>query len=401
VTWRKFSPDGTKLAVLGAGELWVVPYPPKSEARKIPTLGSITGVSWLGNDRLVFSEEINAKRQFKIVTAAVNGGAEQTVFVSPQLVLDTSGSSDGKRIAYTTGSVEWDVLEVSLSNGALHTMLAGGGLSLFPDWAPSGTHYLVYTDRSGSFNIEDITPGGFSRRLIAPPEADLGAVMPRWSPDGNRLMFGSVSADLKAKLMVANAAGGGAITVMDLPPNQPMQRSWSPDGQWLVAATTGKTQELVKIKPTSGATPIPIPNAKPFPGSYDSAEWSPAGDWILYPADGMYLVSPEGENAHKLTSHRFSASAFSKDGRTVYGIFRNTMGEGPEWLLYSVDVKTGAEKIIGPVDLPGSTNAVAGFSIHPDGKRALISIAKWPFDIWMLEGFNQQPRNWLERIFRR
>jgi len=33
-----------------------------------------------------------------------------------------------------------------------------------------------------------------------------------------------------------------------------------------------------------------------------------------------------------------------------------------------------------------SANTIAGFSLHPDGKRFLTSIAKEPYDIWMLEG---------------
>ena len=33
---------------------------------------------------------------------------------------------------------------------------------------------------------------------------------------------------------------------------------------------------------------------------------------------------------------------------------------------------------------------VALASFHPDGKRLLTSIAKWPHDIWILEGFDQQ-----------
>jgi hypothetical protein len=76
--------------------------------------------------------------------------------------------------------------------------------------------------------------------------------------------------------------------------------------------------------------------------------------------------------------------------RAVYGIVRNTTGE--EWQLYAIDVKTGAEKMLAPLELPGSTDGVAGFSLHPDGNRFLTSIAKWPHDIWMLEGFDQMPR---------
>lgn len=80
-------------------------------------------------------------------------------------------------------------------------------------------------------------------------------------------------------------------------------------------------------------------------------------------------------------------------------MFQNTNPEGAEWQLYSVDVKTTAEKLIGAVDLPVSTDSIRSFSLNPDGKSFLTSIAKWPFDIWMLEGWDQQPAG-VSRFFR-
>ena len=74
---------------------------------------------------------------------------------------------------------------------------------------------------------------------------------------------------------------------------------------------------------------------------------------------------------NKLTARKLLAGGFSKDGAQVYGIVRNTTGEGAEWQLYAIDVKTGAEKMLAPLDLPGSTDGVAGFSLHPDGNRFL------------------------------
>jgi hypothetical protein len=60
-----------------------------------------------------------------------------------------------------------------------------------------------------------------------------------------------------------------------------------------------------------------------------------------------------------------SALALSKDGAQVYGILRNTGsagsgGEGAQWQLYLIDVKTGAEKMLAPIDLPASTDAILG-----------------------------------------
>jgi hypothetical protein len=69
---------------------------------------------------------------------------------------------------------------------------------------------------------------------------------------------------------------------------------------------------------------------------------------------------------------------------------------------YSVEVRTGIEKVLAPLDLPASTDDLDSFSLHPDGKRFLTSIAIWPFDIWMLEGFDEPgPKTWLDRLLRR
>lgn len=47
--------------------------------------------------------------------------------------------------------------------------------------------------------------------------------------------------------------------------------------------------------------------------------------------------------------------------------------------------------MLAPVELPASAESIAGFSLHPDGKRFLTSIAKWPYDIWILEGWDRTP----------
>ncbi len=110
----------------------------------------------------------------------------------------------------------------------------------------------------------------------------------------------------------------------------------------------------MKIKPVAGATPVPLPKAScRWPENYSGPEWSPAGDWILYPsADGMSLASPDGASNRKLTSRKLSAYGFSRDGRQVYGVFQNTTGSGAPWQLYSIDVASGVEKMLAPLDLP-------------------------------------------------
>lgn len=90
------------------------------------------------------------------------------------------------------------------------------------------------------------------------------------------------------------------------------------------------------------------------------------------------MISPDGKMVLKLTERRLLAFAVSKDDAQVYGVARNTSGEGAEWQIYLIDVKTGTDKMLSALDLPASVRTVAGFSLHPDGKRFLTSIVKWP-----------------------
>jgi hypothetical protein len=87
---------------------------------------------------------------------------------------------------------------------------------------------------------------------------------------------------------------------------------------------------------------------------------------------------------------RQAPRASSNDGHRVYGIFHNTSDPNREWQLYEVTVTTGAEKLLSSLDLPPGSAGLSGFSIHPDGKPALTSVAKFPFQIWLLEGFEQR-----------
>ena len=170
---------------------------------------------------------------------------------------------------------------------------------------------------------------------------------------------------------------------------------WSPDGEWIVygrAMPSTRDVQIVRIRPGSSGSSEVL--ATYSTSNVESVRppmaWSPAGEGILAVGrDGAYLMSPDYKTERKLTSRVFDANrmSFSKDGRQVLGMFRNTTGQGAEWQLYSIDVATGAEKLLAGVDLPVTTDDLRGFSLHPDGTRFLTSIAKWPFDIWMLEGF--------------
>ena len=389
-----FSPDGSKLAAIGIGSVWVLPYP-SGTARKFDVEDEIMVPSWFPDSRhLGVAEPIHGA----LSVFDVAHGTARTIVASPNAVLESSVSPDGKRIAFSSGRPEWDILEISIPNGQVRTLISGG-VSVWADWAPSGSHFLFSVPAGESPGIFDRQAGeeGFSRRLV---EAD-GVVEVHWSPDGKRFIFSSNGGE---KLMLVNALGGGSVVLDSPPAGWLMGMSWSPDGEWIsyVRQINGR-QNLVKIRATPGAAPEVLANAKVQARRKSVALWSPTGEWIAYPApDGIDLVSPDGKSGRNLTARKFQAYSFSRDGSQLYGIFHNTKGPGAQWQLYSVSVNGGAQRLLAPVDLPPTADLVVGSSLHPDGKRFLVSIAKFPYRIMMLEGFEApRERTWLDRLMRR
>ncbi len=391
-----FSPDGSKLAVPATSGLWLLPYP-SGTPRKLETGGILTWTSWFPDSRHLLVA-IQGTGEGTLSILDVVDGARRTVASASPLMNYPAVSPDGKRIAYTSGLVGWDVIEVSIPGGEVRTLVSGG--AWWPDWAPAGTHFIYSVPIGRSRGIEDRQPGeeGFSRLLV---EGLIGD--PRWSPDGKRIVF-STQVGRTSKLKMVNASGGGAVILNADPYESPEGMSWSPDGLWIsyLGSARGKT-EVVKIRAAPAGVPVALTDVSPQANLRLGTRWSPAGDWIAYPsAGGIDLISPDGKSTRTLTTRAFAAYGFSREGSQIYGIFQNTTGQGGQWQLFSVNVKTGAERFLAPVDLPASADSLAGFSIHPDGRRFLTSFSKFPFDIWMLEGFPPpRPRTLLDRLLHR
>jgi len=392
-----FSPDGSYLA-FDNGTVWLFSYP-SGKPRKLYSgiengMGAgVSGASWFPDGRSLLLARNSATDS--LIRLAVADGSRQTIYAAGVTMQGSSVSPDGRKIVYSAAQYEWNIVEIGFTDGAVHVLVENGGTNISPDWAPSGTHFLFSAqgkaDMGAAVMDQEASPGGFSRRLVDTSYDLKGA---RWSPDGARFVF--MDSGYNDRLMLANAAGGHA-TMLDQAHNI-HGAAWSPDGKWLSYDRQDEGQsKLAKIRALPGDGPVILADAE------GPTQWSPAGDWILYRAgNSLCLISPDGKSRRTLSSRRFMVYDFSKDGRRVYGIFHNTSDPNREWQLYEVSEVTGAEKVVASLDLPPASAGLSGFSIHPDGKRALTSVAKFPFQIWMLEGFEQRrARNWFARLVER
>lgn len=398
-----FSPDGSKAGLVvpaakeGEQDLLLISWP-SGKTRRVPLpSGDTMWTSWYPDSQHILLATRDNSQNFRLAEFNVTTGASRTIEVTPQFIMGQSLSPDGNRLAFSAGSIEWDIYEMSIPDGRVRLVLARGDINVSPDWSPSGTHFLFETRYRGYDELEDRPyPEGFPRVLVSSRSDGLsgaGIIRGRWAPDGDRIVLsGNADVGQKSRIWLMNAAGGRPAPLdradnVDLP-------GWSPDGQWIAyVRQEGARTQLVKLRPQAGTAPIPLSESSRAFTTQARTDWSPKGDWILFVGlkPGLTLITPEGQSQRSLSARTPSVYGFSKDGAHVYAVIHNTATSVPEWQLLSFDVATGAEKVIRTVDLPPSVSFIGDFSMHPDGKRFLFCAATFNPDIWMLEGFEQRP----------
>lgn len=387
-----FSPDGTAIACIAGDELWLLPYP-AGEPRRFSAAGA-QDASWMPDSRrLVVTRTSPVSHTLSMLDTG--DGSDRVFYSSPDAIVSATVSPDGARLAFVMGRSEWRAVEVSLRDGRHRMLPSSGGWSVSPNWNPAGTRYLSATFRDNRWGIEETAVAeGFSRMITE--VADGNVESPQWSPDGNQFTFLRRQAGHVGRLMLSNASG----RTSPLDPGQPDGTDhalWSPDGKYVFYVRSTLTRfEIARVRPGSaspeivasyngpaGTRPVRIPLAMASTGA------------ILAHSGGatpsLFLMRADYTEERLLTSRRLRPVGFSKDGREVIGVFRNP--DDGAWQLWSIETATGREQQLGHLELPAAVRELNGFSLHPDGTRFATSIEIWPRDIWMLEGFDQRPKN--------
>jgi Tol biopolymer transport system component len=147
-------------------------------------------------------------------------------------------SQDRRWVAYVT--FPDGVLWRSRADGSERLQLTyPPGYAVTPRWSPDGQKILFSeTLPDKPARIFEISPDGGSRRELVPddprPQWD-----PNWSPDGSRIVFGSGPANAEPGIYILDLATNRVSTV---PGSQGFYSPrWSPDGKYLVALNADET----------------------------------------------------------------------------------------------------------------------------------------------------------------
>jgi len=270
---------------------------------------------------------------------------------------------------------------VDRSGKAIETVGPGGPYR-GPDLAPDGKRFVVHrhdemdASRNGNGDVWLFESGsGPGKRLAGDGSGKIENVMPIWSPDGTRIVFGSMR-NGKGGLYMKRADGTGVEELLVESETMKVPMSWSPDGKYIVYWVSGNIQWIL---PLTG-------DRKPYqlsPGPTSHAQISPDGKWVAYMS---FASRPEIYVKPFPTGSGEVHVSVSKDG----GVFPRWRGDGKELFylgtmsngqIMAVDINVNGSTIqagtphalfdSGYVNLNHSTNYHV-FAVSRDGQRFLI-----------------------------
>ena len=248
------------------------------------------------------------------------------------------------------------------------------------DVSPDGTRIAVHRHDGNGGDIWLFESARRGTMLRFTFDASQDNSMPIWSPDGSRIVFGSLrNGKWGLYQKPANGTGREELLVESDSPKMPM--SWSPDGKFIVYwVNDPKTGSDVWVLPLAGdRKPVPFLQS-PFSETWPQI--SPDGKWIAYTSNEtgrneIYVRPfPTGEGKWQISTNGGTFSRWRGDSKELFYMGVASLGK-----MISVKVNPAGPTFEygDPVELfdSGYVNFTHGLNYHtyavsPDGQRFLI-----------------------------
>ena len=218
-------------------------------------------------------------------------------------------SPDGNRIAFVSNrDGNWEIYSMNTDGTDQRRLTNNTYFDATPAWSPAGDTIAFSSGRDGTDGIDLMNSDGTEqRRVIVCDSLDVLGLKcsycsePAWSPDGSRIAFsaGWTTAGhgyyAVSDLYIVDL-GSGALSHFTNGPYQNISPgadvdsspSWSPDGD-LIVFTSNKPGQGLTVKSISGNTPSYTVLEPETGWLFDTIEWSPGGDSLVFSTAGLSL----------------------------------------------------------------------------------------------------------------
>jgi serine/threonine-protein kinase len=299
-------------------------------------------------------------------------GRRVQLTLDPGLEIDPSLSPDGAFVAYVAGPLGHTRLYVRQTDGGTPIAITPehGGFARVPRWSPDGRRLLFLSERG----LEVMPALGGASKLVVPLERGVWSEG-SWSPDGRSLAFA-----LGDSVFVRPLEGGATRGVARLP--EAHSCAWASDGRRL-ACVSGNRNSItnedfgnlaassVWLVPTDGSSSVRVTDDQ---ASNVSPAWLPRGGTLLYISDreggrDLYQLHltragrPTRDATRLTTGLNAARVSVAADGRWLaYATFTQTSN------VWSLPIPASVTGLSRAEPVTTGTQLIESFDISPDGR---------------------------------
>jgi Tol biopolymer transport system component len=269
-------------------------------------------------------------------------GRSIQVTAEPGLEIHPAISRDGRLVAYASGTASRMRIFIRPVGGGRTIPLSDDSTAVEsqPRWSPDGEQLLFLT--RGGVSVASAL-GGIGRPVVA-PAAGVGVLSADWSPTGQEIVF--VQRD---SVYVVGAQDSAPRLIATGPAVHSCR--WSRDGRW-IACVQGNWQYLTPGRTFGNLAPSGI---------------------VLYPAAGGSAIPITG------TDVLHQSPEWSPEGRRLFFVSNR---DGPRD-VYAQDIASGGRPRGVPVRITTGLNAQS-LSVSADGRRIAYTVYTARANIWSL-----------------